>query len=318
MELPDLPGGLSIPAKIKQNAILALANGVAGLITAALDIPTAYLDRVSEVARAKSEGKVTVTLAAARAAVKRLEGDRDLAERALDYFGSKIVREQQNRESVARKFLNRLAESPKDEDTSSDIDDDWLTAFWRLAETKTSHDVQELLARLLASEVTKPGSVSPTTLQTLSVLTSDLGKAFERLCRLSIDDGDSVYVIHPQVFAFLNMGPLEEFGISYEDLFELDGAGLIRSAETLLLNYAKSEDQKPELVDFAGVSATIDLAGKQVHLIQFTRAGKELRRLIALVPVSAYANALKKRLGDAFVLVDDPEIVDGIEANEPN
>ncbi|MEK6407666.1 MAG: DUF2806 domain-containing protein [Acidobacteriota bacterium] len=318
MELSDLPGGLSIPAKIKQNAILALANGVAGLITAALDIPTAYLDRVSEVARAKTEGKVTVTLAAARAAAKRLEGDRDLAERALDYFGSKIVGEQQNRESVARKFLNRLAESPTDEDTSSDIDEDWLTAFWRLAETKTSDDVQELLARLLTSEVTRPGSVSPTTLQTLSVLTSDLGRAFERLCRLSIDDGDSVYVIHPQVFAFKTMGPLGEFGISYEDLFELDGAGLIRSAETLLLDYAESEDHKAELVDFGGVRASIDLAGKQVHSIQFTRAGKELRRLIALAPVPEYTNALKKRLGDAFVLVDDPGIADGTDGNEPN
>jgi hypothetical protein len=311
MELPDLPDNLPLPNNIKRNAILALANGVAGLITAALDIPTAYLNRVSEVARAKTEGKVTVMRAAALTAAKRLEGDQDIADRALDYFGSKIVREQQNRESVARKFLNLLAESPTDEDSTLNIDDDWLTSFWRLAETKSSEDVQELLAKLLASEVFKPRSVSPNTLQTLSVLTSDLGKAFERLCKLSIDDEESVYVIHPNVFAFQNIGPLKEFGVSYEDLFELDGAGLIRSAETLTLQYAESENHKPKVVDFAGVKAAIDLDGKQVRFLQFTRAGKELRRLIALVPVPAYTNRLKEILGDAFLLLENDDANDG-------
>jgi hypothetical protein len=53
------------------------------------------------------------------------------------------------------------------------------------------------------------------------------------------------------------------------------------------------------------MKATIDLAGKQVRLLQFTRAGKELRRLIALVPVPSYTNALKKILGAGFVLLDN-------------
>lgn len=203
-----------------------------------------------------------------------------------------------------------LAESPPHEDTDLDIDDDWLTAFWRLAETKTSEDVQELLAKLLVSEVTRPKSVSPNTLQTLSVLTSDLGKAFERLCKLSIDDGESVYVIHPNVFPLQKIGPLEDFGVSYEDLFELDGAGLIRSAEVINLQYEPSESPELSAVDFAGVKATIILHSKQVNLLQFTRAGKELRRLIALVPIPAYTKRLKEVLGDAFSLLEDGDTSD--------
>jgi hypothetical protein len=307
MNLPQILEQCGIPAKVIKNAIAAVANGVAGVIKAGLDVPKAYLERLSDIARAETEGKVTVIHAAAAVAVERLKVDGPLADRALEYFGSKIVREQQNRESVASRFLTVLKEAPPKEDASALIDDDWLTIFWRLAETKSSSDVQELLVKLLMSEVTSPNSVSPTTLQTLSVLTSDLGKTFERVSRLSIDDGKSTYVIHPNVFPFQNIGPLDDYGVSYEDLLELDGVGLIRSAETSTFNFAESRDHKPEIVDFAGVRATIDLAGTQVQVLQFTRAGKELRRLIALQPVRAYTKRLKELIGDAFVLLNESD-----------
>jgi Protein of unknown function (DUF2806) len=305
MELPEIPGltdVATIPAKVKTNAIIALANGVAGLIKAALDIPTAYLERVSEGVRTRTKAEQHVALSAAKVAAEEFKTDSDLARRALSYFGSKIITEQENRESIASKFLQQLSDLPPTQEAIKDIDEDWLTAFWRLAESKSSEDVQQLLARLLCSEVYQPGSVSPGTLQALSVMTSDLGRAFERLSKLSIDDGKSVYVIHPNVFAFQNIGPLHEYGVSYEDLFELDGARLIRSAETLLVNYSASEPDEFEEVNYAGVKAAINLVGVQVHLLQFTKTGKELRRLIALDPVGKYTEALINKLNNKFIL----------------
>lgn len=301
-EIPGLTDVATIPAKVKANAIIALANGVAGLIKAALDIPTAYLECVSEGVRTRTKAEQYVALSAAKMAAEEFKTDSALARRALNYFGSKIITEQENRESIASKFLHRLSDTPPTQEANKNIDEDWLTAFWRLAESKSSEDVQELMARLLCSEVYQPGSVSPGTLQVLSVMTSDLGKAFERLSKLSIDDGESVYVIHPNVFAFQNIGPLDEYGVSYEDLFELDGARLLRSAETLRVNYSSSESDEFEEVNYAGVKAAINLAGKQVHLLQFTKTGKELRRLIALEPVEKYTEALINTLSNRFVL----------------
>ncbi|MGA6119582.1 DUF2806 domain-containing protein, partial [Sphingobacterium anhuiense] len=144
------------------------------------------------------------------------------------------------------------------------------------------------------------GSISPYTLQLLSVLTSEIGNSFNRFCNLSIDDGESCYVIHPNVFAFQNIGPLENYDISYDDLFDLDGAGLIRSAETLMVNYSKSDTQEFENVNYAGTSAQIDVSGKQLRLLQLTKSGRELRNLLQLTENKVYTDKLKTLFDDDF------------------
>ena len=134
----------------------------------------------------------------------------------------------------------------------------------------------------------------------------NLGQTFARFCRLSIDDGEWVYVIHPHVFSFQNIGPLDQYGISYDDLFDLDGAGLIRSAETLMMNFTEDPESKPEKFDYAGSTAYLNISGKQLHLLHFTKAGKELRRLLHLEPIPEYTKTLKERMGeDSFIVVEE-------------
>ena len=289
---------IPLPGKVKTNAVLALAKGIGNLITALIDIPTAYLERISYSTRAKTAAEAIVIKAAAESAGDQFKKDSDLTQRAVSYLGHKILEEQKNRENVARKTILELKSKTFSHSTDTDIDLDWLTIFWRLAETKSNEDVQELLSKLLANEIERPKSVSPHTLQLLSILTSDLAKSFERLSCLSIDDGKQVYVIHPNVFSFQNIGPLIKYGVSYDDLFDLDGAGLIRSAETILLNHAKDENSVLEEVDYAGSPALLNVSGKQLNLLQFTKAGRELRNLIALERNESFTQVLKQKLGD--------------------
>lgn len=286
---------LPIPGKIKKNTILALAKGVGNLITSALDVPIALFEGVSYKIRAKTAAEDIVRKAAAKSAGEQFKNDSLLAQRAADYYSQKVIEEQNNRENVAMRTINELRSRTFSGATETDIDPDWLTIFWRLAETKSNVDVQELLAKLLANEIEKPKSVSPHTLQLLSILTSDIAKSFERLCCLSIDDGNRAYVIHPHVSSFLNYGPLGEYGISYDDLFDLDGSGLIRSAETFMVNFEKNENSTLDKVDYAGSPALLNVSGKQLRLIQFTIAGRELRNLISLQRNDKFTQALEEK-----------------------
>lgn len=292
---------LNIPEAIKKNAIIAVARGVLNVISASTDVAVAKLEAIAARTRTHSQAENKLQKAAVAAAVRLFDDDPELARRALEHYGVRFLGYQQNRESIADKMLTHLRESAPLETVNASIDSDWLNIFWDLAEKKSNVDIQELLARLLTAEISRPGAVSAHTIQLLTILTSPVATAFQRLCNLSIDDGESTFVIHPNVFSFQNIGPLDDFGISYSDLFNLDGVRLIRSAETLMLNYAIDHDSEFEIVDYAGTKASLKLSGKQVHLLQFTQAGRELRGLLALERNACYTEAIKLKLGDEFI-----------------
>lgn len=292
---------IQIPDVIKYNAISAFSKGLGKIIEGAFDIPSAYLENKAKIIRAKGDAEVKIIAVASDSAANLFRTDSDLANRALSRFGQEIIESQINREKTAAKTMNQLQSMEVKEEVIEKIDDDWLTIFWNLSSTKSSEDVQEILAKILSKEIVKPKSVSPNTLNLLSVLTSDLGNALTRLSNLSIDDGKSCYVIHPNIFPFQNIGPLDDYDVSYDDLFELDGAGLIRSAEALMLNYAAGKPEF-ELVNYAGLKADLSLVGAQVHLIQFTKSGRELRNLIDLTENKVYTQRLKEKLKDSFTL----------------
>jgi Protein of unknown function (DUF2806) len=147
--------------------------------------------------------------------------------RAILYQVDVGTRKQATREKLAEAVAFELTNSPPHRDTESQIEDDWLTYFWRMSEDITNEQIQLFLARLLAREIKQPGAVSPLTLNVLSTLTQHAAARFEHFCRLSIRESENTFVIHPNVFAFPKIGPLDAFGVSYGDLYELEACGLI-------------------------------------------------------------------------------------------
>lgn len=293
--------GIPVPAKVKENTIKALAKGVGDLLTNLIEIPNAYLERISFGIRTKTTAEAVITKATAEAAAEEIKKTEALRDRAVVHFSGRILLEQKNREAVALKTLEQL-KRPDSANTTQSIDSDWLDIFWRIAETKSNKEIQEFLSVLLTKEIRNPGNVSPHTLQLLSILTTETAKKFEALANLSIYDGKNAYVIHPHVFAFQAIGPLNQYGVGYDDLFELDGAGLIRSAEALMLNYAPNPDSGYEEVDYAGSSAQLKLDGKQVRLIQFTKPGLELRNLVSLKRNDLYTKTLVEQFKENIIL----------------
>lgn len=232
-----------------------------------------------------------------------------LEQRATAYLLEDAVRKQTNREKIAMVFMADLGHNIPNKDADREIEDSWLTQFWNYAENVDSEDVREFYARLLSGEVARPGSISPLTLRTLSALSREAAEHFQRLSSLSIDDGTNVFVIHPHVFAFQNIGPLDEYGVSYDNLFEIEAFGLIRSAETIMLNFGGDNTAEPAPVNYAGEAALLNLAGKQIQQLRFTRAGREIRRVLSLKPITAYTSTLKKAMGDAIELLGESRIL---------
>lgn len=292
---------IPLPMWIKQNILTALSKGIGQLITAGFDWPTAFLESKAKELRARSEGNNIVQIEASNQVASLFKTDSDLANRALKYYAEKIIESQINREDVANNFIKEVPVQDINENNKADIDFDWLNSFWTIAESKSSEEIKYILGKTLAREVTNPKSISPITLQLISVLTTDIGTAFHKLCNLSIKSDNFAFVIHPKLTPFMTCGELSDYGIAFDEQAELEGIGLIRSINAVSLNIS------PELGEFldceyAGIKAKINFSSG-VKIIDFTRAGRELRSLLELKPNEEYTEFLIG-LGDDKFKID--------------
>lgn len=294
-------------AGVANNIVKALSRGLGRLYEPIGRVRDAKADRAIAVERMQTLIEVTTKQIELRELQKRLGVDQDKLlhfqlDRALSYFVDDLLRTQQNREKTIEAVAIELNNASPGRDTDVEIDEDWLTRFWQLAEN-TSHEALRLfLARLLVRETSSPGAISPLTLSVLSTLTPQVAQRFEHFCRLSIRSENDVYVIHPEVFPFQNIGPLDKFGVGYDDLYEFESFGLLRSAETITLNYGKEEGVPPTPIDYAGIPGTLEFGGLQLRQLKFTRAGAELRDLLPLSPLPQYTEVLQGKLKAALVL----------------
>lgn len=147
-------------------------SGVAAvgrLIGATADVPTALLEGVSQGFRDKTEARSFVTHSIAKAAAEMAVGDPAIMERALTNMLQRQYRIQENKEAVAKATIESLLSSPPASDMGGPSNQ-FMTTFEQYAESATDSDLRTMFGRLLAGEVRKPGSVSPSTMHFLSML----------------------------------------------------------------------------------------------------------------------------------------------------
>jgi hypothetical protein len=78
-----------------------------------------------------------------------------------------------NRAAITKAALDEIKEEPGNTDAKEAIDDDWLNTFARIAEDKSSEDLQKLFGKILAGEIRQPGSFSLRTIQFVSTLSRE-------------------------------------------------------------------------------------------------------------------------------------------------
>lgn len=286
----DLAGyvnSIHLPPVVKKSLWKAVGDLVAG----AVDVPVAYFESKSQQIRTEAQALSFVTKKAAEAAAQKFEADEQLVERTINHFGQKLFKEQINREKVAAKAVEEFKNDPPTQDSESEIDEDWLSMFSRIAEQKSNADVQLFLAKILAGEIRKPGSYSPQTIQILSTLSQNVAQLFQRFCDVSYSQAQvGITGLFTEPFGQAGSNALAPLGLSYGSLTTLQDAGLIQHdlnawRETMPILFTipfniggryyqliSSDQSKNELLN----------AKKHFTVLNFTEPGLQLRSVLHL------------------------------------
>ncbi len=217
------------------------------------------------------------------------------------------LRRQQNLEAIIKKTVGYCS----NEEITDRADKDWFDRYLTFAENVSNPSMQELWAKILAGEISSPGSYSLKALQVFRNLSITEAKLLGKVAALAIKDtnGKNVRLISGayQTPGLWNIWDkkrqqavnLSQFGVNYSDLLTL--------AENHLLFIQETETkslQKDEQLHFSYNGLPFNLVAKKNDCIlsfyKLTPAGNELINLIANSPDQAYFNALKEQLSHHF------------------
>jgi hypothetical protein len=76
------------------------------------------------------------------------------------------------------------------------VEQDWVVRFFNYAQDISDEQMQELWAKILAGEVSQPGSFSPFTLHIVHLLGADDARVFDACCQYALRDENSAFIIY--------------------------------------------------------------------------------------------------------------------------
>lgn len=292
--------GFPVPPTIAKSVFRA----VAALVGATVALPIEWLQGRVRESRALSEGRARVIDKMAREAAKRIGEEDEIADRAVQFFGERVLREQRTREGILRQALEDVRTTPPTEEAEQLIDEDWLEMFARHAESKTQTDVQRYFARVLAGEIRKPGTFSAETIEILSKLSAEAGRLFQGLCNLTAEVPGLPPFVFTEPYGSPGTNALAPLGFGYDQLCRLQDAGLVRNDLTSYVEMPPAVLQrvtvggkvlqfqiKPEPAVTAGAPPTppsIVLEKRKFKVLRLTVAGHELSQIVHMIPNETY------------------------------
>ena len=230
-----------------------------------------------------------------------------VAERAQYRQHKQLSQHQINLENI---FALALNYTPSDV-TGVDLDLDWRYQFFQMAEQIHNHQMQDLWARILASEIVNPGHFSLRTLAVLKQLTLREAQIFEKALGMAVKINAeprfkllSSYRINGGVKQYFRKNTqvnfrLSQFGLPYSSILTLVDAGILHKSEfeTGLLD-------SNEEIQLSLCNTAIALKPKNQHLLftyyRFTTVGDELCQLIIAKNEHEFIQSLKLLLAKDF------------------
>ena len=170
-----------------QQAIGRLITGVMNVPAAALEIPTAFLQRISQGIKSDTQARAAVTAALAQNTIALTKTDDELTSRALARWTSGIKAKQRNVEQVAFRTVELLGQEDVPADTAAPSEE-FMGPFCDLAEDASSEQLADLMARILAGEIRKPGSISRQTLRVVAALDQNVVTEFVSVLPYLVDN----------------------------------------------------------------------------------------------------------------------------------
>jgi hypothetical protein len=171
-----------------------------------------------DLANEKSKGERAIVKLQSREAVAEFE-DRIRARRSAE-----DARNQENLEAItaeAAKALNDQSRPVEDQP----VDPDWVASFINSCKDVSDKQMQGLWARILAGEVTKPGSFSLRTLAFVRTMSKAEAELFTRFCSTVWQNGSGEP--HSLTYDPHVLGHIGGLQLTYKDLGILNSIGLI-------------------------------------------------------------------------------------------
>jgi len=222
------------------------------------------------------------------------------------------LRKQQNIENIMQKTLSYCA----DFDIGQKTDNDWFSRYIALSEDVSNPTMQDLWAKILAGELTKPGSFSFKALQVFRDMSIYDAKLLAKACSLAIKEPNKkgirlvsgVYQ-KPGLLNFFSKQRqqfcnLSHFGLNYADLLALAENNLIylQESESNLINTG-------EELQFSYNGLTLKITAKKANVslqfYKFTPLGSELAHLISDKCNEEFWKYLQNKLSYYFVINND-------------
>lgn len=230
-----------------------------------------------------------------------------IAERAVRRERLVLLKQQQNLENIITKAINFC----DDENAVNKTDHDWFSSFIPLAENISNKTMQGLWAKILAGEISRPGTFSLKALKVFRNMSIYDAKLFGKACSLACHDSKKKnYRIiigsaqQPNLFNLFDkyrqqVINLNNFGLSFGDILSLAENHLIFSQESETNLFDKHGSLG---MDFNGIPLifTASKANCLLSFYKFTPVGTELARLINDAPEMDYLQSLKTQLSHHF------------------
>ena len=223
--------------------------------------------------------------------LKPIEKQKPIEERMLNRERTAHLIKQANMDSIIEKSLKYCSEH----DASDRADPDWFSSFIELAEKVSNSTMQDLWAKILAGELSQPGSFSLKALHTFKNLTIYDAKLLAKACAIAFKDNSKKNI---RLFSGSYQKPgllnildkqrelrinLSSFSIGHTELLALADNGLVFIQESELASMKKGD----ELSFKHNGTPTVFQSKKNnisLQFYKFTPVGAELALLIADKP----------------------------------
>ena len=223
--------------------------------------------RIKRIGEAQAEAEKTKI-------IKKAEGEADaivVLNRASKRFALEQYNRQINLENIVVKSKEYLERNVSDQP----VDKDWTARFLSVAQEVSREEIQELLAKILAGEVSKPNTYSLRALEVIRNLSRNELEGFKKFIALSTPNG--YFHIHGA-----NREPLLKYGLHFGDFVHLADIGLFNPSTMLSLSIEVKSLHPAYLAAASHVFLMTSETDKSVNLgiLKFTDAGMQIYELL--------------------------------------
>jgi hypothetical protein len=237
------------------------------------------------------DAKAKISAAVAARVSKKIKAGEELDHQDRQFVGLVFDRQAgaiANQYAVAKRVQEVLPEvkaqtavlpSPTDGATSKTF----AAHAASIAAETTEEEIRDLFARVLAGEISRPGSFSLRTLETVRMLDQELASTFDKARKLAFDN---------EFILFGSLDSLKSSGLGEEELLELQDAGLVDDPKPLPLQIGHGQPSLTWRYQDRSIrirpTEAPTIVTRSVPFIRLTRAGREIACVLPMAPDEQY------------------------------